>query len=131
MKNLICVGIIAVCLIVAGVMFFGGGSEGGLEDISDDEQVWTICMECNDAQQMGMKQYYTDLSEKSRELANPMATAYLTCGACNKDAVTQAEKCEKCGKVFRKGAIKGDYPDKCPECKHSPTEARYKERTGR
>ena len=130
MKNLICVGIIAVCLVVAGLVFFGGGSDEGLDSISDEDQIWTICMECKNTQQMGKKQYYEDLREKSAELANPMATPYVTCEKCGKDAVTKAIKCEKCGEVFREGAVKGDYPDKCPKCKYSPVETRYKERTG-
>ncbi len=131
MKNVILVGVIVVCLAVAGlVVFKGGGGQGGINSIPDDEQILTLCMACKNVKEMSKKEFYQLRTEKSAELANPMATPYLTCEKCGKDAVIDAMKCEQCGEVFRVGAIPGDYSDKCPKCKFSPTEKRYKERTG-
>ena len=132
MKNVILVGVIIVCLAGAAFIFLRGGG-GGTSQIPEGETILTLCMACKNVQEMDKKEYYDNIREKQVELAkagNPMAKAYLTCEQCGKDAVTEAMKCEQCGKVFRKGAVQGDYADKCPECKYSPTEARYKERTG-
>lgn len=134
MKNVILVGVIVVCLAVAGLVVFRGDSDTGINSIPEDEQVWTLCMACQNAQQMGKRAFLEARNEKSAEMikagASPTAAVYLTCEKCGKDAVTEARKCEKCGEVFRKGAIPGDYSDKCPKCKYSPTEAKFKERTG-
>jgi len=132
MKNAILVGIIVVCLGVAGFVFLKGSGDGG-SGIPEGATILTLCMECKNVQEMDKQEYYDQIRERQVELAeagNPMAKAYLTCEQCGKPAVTEAMKCEKCEEVFRKGAVPGDYADKCPDCGYSPTEARYKERMG-
>ena len=129
MKNLIYLGIILVCLGVAGYVIFSGDSDdSGISSLSNEDQIWVICMECGASYQMGKKDYYEQLAEKSKERMGMPTTIYLTCDKCGKDAVTEAIKCEKCGNVFRKGAIPGDLQDRCPKCKFSKTEAIRKER---
>ena len=129
MKNLIYLGVIVVCVGIAGYVIFAGGSdESGADSLSNKAQIWVICMECGASYQMGQKDYYDQLSEKAKEKTNMLAAVYLTCEKCGKDAVTEAIKCEKCGYVFRKGAIPGDLQDRCPKCKFSKTEAVRKER---
>ena len=129
MKNLIYVGIIAVCLLVAGIIIFSGGSDSsGLDGISDDEQTRVLCLECNASHEIGTKDYYKQLQEKATASANPMAARYLTCEKCGKDAVTKAVKCEKCGHIFRENSVSGDIGDRCPKCKFSKIETVRKER---
>ena len=129
MKNLIYLGIILVCLGVAGFVIFAGGSDdSGISDISNEEQTWVICMDCKASYQMGQKDYYGQLAAKSKERTNMMATVYLTCEKCGKDAVIKAVKCEQCGHVFREGTVPNDNPDRCPKCKFSKIEAVRKER---
>jgi len=128
MKNLIYGGIIALCLIVAVVVVVAtrSGGPGGVESLSDDTQVWVLCTACNASYQMGEKQYYTQLQEKTAQLANPMARALLTCQKCGKDKVVKAIKCGKCGEVFPEGIVPNDFDDRCPKCKFSATEEKRK-----
>ena len=130
MKNLIYAGIIIVCLLVAGIIMFAGrsGGSGGVDSISSDEQIWVICLDCQTSHEMGKQDYYKQLEEKAKENTGVLMALYLTCEKCGKAAVTEAVKCEKCGEVFRKGAVRGDFADRCPKCKFSKTEAIRKER---
>ena len=131
MKNVIYVVVIVICLLVAGFVIFGRGSgDGGISSISDEETIWVLCMQCNDSHEMSKKEYFQQIDEKGKELSNPMAVRYLTCEKCGEDAVIEAIKCEKCGNVFRKGSVPNDFPDRCPKCKFSKTEAVRKERLG-
>ena len=129
MKNLIYVIVIVLCLLVAGIVVFSRGSGGGgIEDISEDEQVWVMCRRCNHSYQMGKKEFYRQLEEKAKESTNMMMAPHLTCEKCGKDSVTEAIECEKCGNIFIKGSVPSDFPDRCPKCKFSKTEAVRKER---
>jgi phage FluMu protein Com len=126
MKNLIYAGVIGVCVLLAVVVFVktrGGGS--GINDLSDSEMTWVKCLKCNQGYEMSLKQYITQVSEKSMANPSPMpVTLPLTCEKCSKDGIVKACKCEKCGEVFREGAVQNDFPDRCPKCKHSATEAK-------
>jgi phage FluMu protein Com len=129
MKNLIYVIVIVLCLLVAAIVVFRGGSDsGGVDSISDDEQVWVMCRRCNASHEMSKKEFYKQLAEKAKESTNAMVAPHLTCEKCGKDAVTEAVKCEKCGNIFVKGSVPGDFPDRCPKCKFSKTEAVREER---
>ncbi len=126
MKNAIYGGIILVCLIVAGIVVFAtrSGGSGGIGSLSNDTQIWVKCRACNASYQMGKKDFYEQLRKKSAEIANPMIQARLTCEKCGKDAIMEAIKCDQCGEVFFKGAVPNDFPDRCPNCKYSATEAK-------
>lgn len=128
MKNLIYGGIIALCLIVAAIVVFATRSSGpgGIDSLSDTAQVWVVCTACNASYQMGEKQYFTQLQERTAQLANPMARALLTCQKCSKDRVVKAVKCDKCGEVFPEGIVPNDFDDRCPKCKFSATEEKRK-----
>ena len=133
MKNVIYGVVIAACIIVALVVFMltrsGGG--GGIDSISDTEKVWVKCRSCNQAYEMGAKQYYEALRDKSTANTTAMMlTPPLTCEKCGKNALFIAEKCPVCGEVFFTGSIPNDYPDRCPKCKHSKTEDSRKARLG-
>ncbi len=133
MKNVIYGVVILICLLVAGyVIFSGGGDSSGVDNIPDDETIWVRCANkaCNATYEMGKKQYYKEMEAKAKD--NPGAMVLLlTCKECGQDKVTEAVKCEKCGEVFIKGASQTEFPDKCPKCKFSKVETRWKERTGR
>lgn len=126
MKNVIYGGIIVVCLIVAGIVIFAGGSDdsGGIDNLSNENQKWVMCRACNASYQMGEKEFYEQLRKKAVEIANPMIQPRLTCQKCGKDAVMEAVKCDKCGEVFFKGTVPNDFPDRCPKCKYSAQEAK-------
>ncbi|HPY52238.1 MAG TPA: hypothetical protein PLO68_20400, partial [Sedimentisphaerales bacterium] len=124
MKNLIYGGIIALCLIVAAVVVFATRSSGpgGIDSLSDDTQVWVLCTACNASYQMGEKEFYTQLTDRTAQLANPMARALLTCQKCGKDRVVKAVKCDKCGEVFHEGIVPNDFDDRFSKYKFAATE---------
>lgn len=131
MKNLIYTVVIALCIIVAVVVFVKtrGSGAGGLDSISDTEQVWVKCRLCKASYEMGKKQFYEELEEKAK--ASPtamMMTPPLTCQKCGKDGIMKAVKCEKCGIVFFENSVPNDFADRCPECKYSKMEAVREER---
>ena len=136
-KKAVMIGIILVCLGVAGAIIWGTGSGGGgsLADISDAEQTWVICLNksCNAEYQMGLKEYYKFVTAN----ANPMGpTPPLTCKECGEPSVYQALKCQNaaCGIVFRMNSVPNDHADRCPKCMQSATEeirnARKREMAG-
>lgn len=133
-KNVIYTIVIAVCLIVAVVVFVktrSGGTSGGLDSISDTEMVWMKCRSCNATFEMPKKQYYKELNEKTVAGAAAMIlTPPLTCQKCQKNSAFLAEKCPNCGEIFFVGSVPNDFPDRCPKCKHSKTEDSRKARLG-
>jgi phage FluMu protein Com len=131
MKNVIYAVVIAVCLLVAVVVFMmtrsGGGA--GLDSIDESEQVWVKCRSCGAAYQMGKKQYYEELNEKAKASTTAMMfTPPLTCQKCTKNSVFLGEMCEHCNEVFFPNSVPNDFPDKCPKCKRSKTEESRKAR---
>ena len=125
-KNTVCIIIIVVCFIAAGVLAYKYIFTSGDSQISADKMTWVKCNNpaCNATYEMSLKKYFKDVEERN---TNPMAmtTTSLTCEKCGKDSVYRAVKCENpdCGHVFIEG-ISGtnDLPDRCPKCKQSATE---------
>jgi len=131
MKNTIYAVVIAVCILVAVLVFVKtrGGGAGGTASIDETEQIWVKCRQCKQSYEMGKKRYYEELEEKARANPTPMMmTPLLTCEKCGKDGIMKAHKCEKCGEVFFENSVPNDFADRCPECKHSETEAIRKAR---
>ena len=130
------IGIIVVCLGVAGAVFFGGGGGSGtIDDISDAEMTWVKCLNksCNAEYETSLKEYFKFVTAN----ANPVGpTPALTCETCGEPSIYKAEKCQNaaCGIVFRSGSVPNDHADRCPTCKQSATEeirnARKKEMAG-
>jgi hypothetical protein len=131
-KKPIMIGVIVVCLVVAGLITFarrGGGSD--IDGISDDKMTWVKCSNpsCNAEYEMSEKAFF----KAQQERFNPMARGAtpLTCEKCSKDSLFQAVKCvnPSCGTVFiRSIAGANDYFDRCPKCKQSETEEIRKKR---
>ena len=125
-KKPIMIGVIVVCLVVAGLITFarrGGGSD--IDGISDDKMTWVKCSNpsCNAEYEMSEKAFF----KAQQERFNPMARGAtpLTCEKCSKDSLFQAFKCANpsCGNVFIRGVSgQNDFPDRCPKCKQSETE---------
>ncbi|MFC1604309.1 hypothetical protein ACFL5F_04700 [Planctomycetota bacterium] len=132
-KKPIMIGVIVVCLVIAGLVTFArrGGGGGGIDGIPDDKMTWVKCNNpsCKAEYEMSEKQYHKDLQERF----NPMArsTPALACEKCGKDSAYQAFKCPNpsCGTVFIRGiAGQNDFNDRCPKCKQSETEEIRKKR---
>ena len=129
-KKPIMIGVIVVCLIVAGLITFArrGGGDGGLDSIPDDKMTWVKCNNpsCKAEYEMSEKQYFKGLEERF----NPMARTApaLTCEKCSKDSLFRALKCPYCGVVFFRDSVPNDLFDRCPKCKKSETEEIRKKR---
>jgi hypothetical protein len=133
-KKPVMIGVIVVCLGVAGLVFkMSSGDDGGIGSISDDEMRWVKCRnpECSAEYEVGLKTYFKDLAENMNP--NPMATSAtaLTCKECDKRSLYAAKKCANtaCGIVFNEG-ISGpdDHADRCPDCGQSEIEEVRKRR---
>jgi len=128
-KKPIMIGIIVVCLVAAGIIFWlqRPGSSGGIEDIKRGELIWVKCSnpDCGAEYQVDKRDYYEFLQEN----ANPMVmtTPPMECKECGEESVYRAEKCENCGAIFFRGSVPNDFADRCPECGHSKTERLRKE----
>jgi hypothetical protein len=131
-KKPIMIGVIVVCLIIAGLITFArrGGGSGGLDDIPDDKMTWVKCnnSSCNAEYEMSEKQYFKAMEERF----NPMSRTAppLTCEKCSKDSLFRACKCVNptCGEVFFRDSVPNDLFDRCPKCKQSETEEIRKQR---
>jgi hypothetical protein len=131
------IAVIVVCLVAAGAVFWGTKSGGGgsIDDISESEMTWVICMNksCNATYEMSLKEYYKFVTANATPMGPPPA---LTCKECGEPSVYKAEKCQNaaCGIVFRSGSVPNDFEDRCPKCGQSATEeireARKREMAG-
>ncbi|MHC4323934.1 MAG: hypothetical protein ACYSUX_06650 [Planctomycetota bacterium] len=125
-KKPIMIGVIIVCLVIAGLVTFArrGGSGSGIEGIPDDEMTWVKCgnKSCNAEYEMGKKQYLKAMQERF----NPMARTAppLTCETCGKESIFQAMKCANpaCGAIFFRDSVPNDHFDRCTKCGQSETE---------
>ncbi len=132
-KKPVMIGIIVVCLAVAGlVTFMRGGGPAGIEGLSDADKEWVKCNNpaCKAEYEMGKKTYYRELQENINPNPNAPAPA-LTCNKCNKRSVYGAIKCANpdCGIVFIEGISGQEYSgDRCPDCGKSEIEESRKRR---
>jgi len=131
-KKPIMIGVIVVCLAVAGIITYSRRSGGGdtIDSISDAEMIWAKCNNpaCKAEYQTSKKGYFKYVEEH----ANPMAQTAppMICEKCGEPSVFRAEKCMNpdCGIVFLRGTVPNDFADRCPECKRSETEEIRKRR---
>lgn len=117
-KKPIMLGIILVCLGLAIFLTVrrAGSSGGGLKSVKAGRMMWVKCSnpDCNSEYQMDEKDFY--------EAKNQNRGAPLVCKDCEEESIYRAEKCNGCGMVFFRGAVRGELADKCPECGYSQME---------
>jgi len=127
-KKPIMIGVIVVCLAVAGIITYSrySGGGGGIESISEKEMIWVKCRNpsCVAEYQMSKKAYHKYIKEHPNP--NPMMPIAppLICEKCGEPSIFEAIKCANpdCGIVFFKGSVPADHADRCPKCKQSATE---------
>lgn len=131
-KKMIMIGIIVACIVAAiiiTVATHSGGTEGGIDTLRHGEAMfWMKCRnpKCESTWQMDMKDYF-DYIEKHRV---GMTVPGVVCTKCGEDKGYRAEKCEKCGFIFERGAVANDLPDRCPKCNYSASEELRKKARG-
>lgn len=124
------IGVIVVCLIVAGLVTFArrGGGGTGIDSIPDEKMTWVKCNNpsCKAEYEMSEKEFFKEMEGRF----NPMArtTPALTCKECGKDSLFRAVKCPYCGTVFFRDSVPNDLFDRCPKCGKSATEESRKQR---
>jgi hypothetical protein len=129
-KKPIMIGVIVVCLIVAGLVTFArrGGSGTGIDSIPDEKMTWVKCNNpsCKAEYEMSEKEFFKEMEGRF----NPMArtTPALTCKECGKDSLFRAVKCPYCDTVFFRDSVPNDLFDRCPKCGKSATEESRKQR---
>jgi len=92
--------------------------------VDDSDAMWAKCKNenCGAAYQISMKYYFRYLKKHQDPMS--MKPPNLVCKKCGKESIYRAEKCGKCGLVFKRGAVPHDFADRCPTCKYSKTEDR-------
>ena len=131
-KKPIMIGVIVVCLVVAGLITFArrGGSGGGIESIPESEMTWVKCSnpDCNAEYEMSKKEFFKAQQERFNLMSRTPPP--IPCKKCGKDSLYKAEKCvnPSCGVVFISGSVPNDFDDRCPKCKQSATEESRKRR---
>jgi hypothetical protein len=129
-KKPIMIGVIVVCLVVAGLITFArrGGGGSGLDAIPEGKMTWVKCNNpsCKAEYQMSEREYFRIQQER----LNPMARTAppIPCEKCGKDSLFRAIKCPYCGVVFFRDSVPNDLFDRCPECGKSETEEIRKQR---
>ena len=131
MKNTVYAVVIVICIVGAVVVFISRrGGNKGMNQLSDTEMTWVKCMKCNQSYEMGLKQFYKESQEKLQTRSGQPIALPLTCQKCGQDGIRKAFKCAKCGEVSFENSVPNDFPDRCPKCKNSATEASRKARLG-
>jgi len=111
-KKPIMIGIIVVCLVVAGGITYFRLS-GDTNEIPKGEMMWVKCANpnCEAEYEMEKRAYYDSAATTS--------TGIPKCEKCGENSLFAAIKCEKCGKVFIPGTVVGEVRDRCPYCGYS------------
>ncbi len=121
-KKKVMVGVVALCIVSAVVLFLVTRSGGGGSIKSAEGTVLMKCRnpECEAEYQMDKEEYYIFIQKN----IDPMGTEMppMACEQCGEKSTYLAMECPNCSTVFEKGAIPDDFPDRCPACGHSDTE---------
>jgi len=124
-KKQLLIGVIIVCLAVAGIITYATRSGTGNGDFSEfkGQQVWLKCANesCGATFDIDKAEYYKKLDEYMAE--NPMTSIApaFECPQCGQQSAYEAVKC-KCGNIFFPQQKGSDFADRCPKCKYSQIE---------
>lgn len=122
-KRPILLGVIVVCLVLAGVITFMTRSEKtGIPESFAKQMTWVKCRnpDCEAEYQVNKKDYFDYIVK--HKVPGSRTIPPLICKKCGEPGVYRAVKCEKCGLVFEIGTIPRDFEDRCPKCGYSKTE---------
>lgn len=132
MKKPVLLGVIVVCLVLAGVITFKVRSgKTGIPEHFEKEMIWVKCRnpDCEATYQTTKKDYYEYI--EAHVDPRMMEPPPLVCEKCKEESGYRAVKCEKCELVFEIGSVPADFEDRCPECKYSTIEKKRKEAAAR
>ena len=124
LKQKLGIGFAIVAISVAIVVGYSSlkPEAAGPTSIKKGLKAWVKCgnPDCGNEYQMEKREYW----EKVVAVRGPLSTeeVFLECPKCSQKTVFLAEKCPKCGLVFKPNPGIDDYPDRCPGCKYSEME---------
>jgi len=127
-KKPIMIGIIVVCVAVAGFIFYRTRPHAPrIPEEFKNEMIWVKCAnpDCGECYQVNKYDFYKENEDYCIEHNTQIAPPPV-CRKCGKRSIYEAVKCPKCGEVFIKGWKRGDYEDRCPKCGYSQIEVNRK-----
>jgi predicted RNA-binding Zn-ribbon protein involved in translation (DUF1610 family) len=121
-KKTVMVGVVVLCLVgavMAYLMFKPESLDDRLEPFSG-EMMWVKCVNenCGAEYQVDKADYFKFVEQNAVGTTTPA----MKCKECGEESIYRAVKCEKCGHVFLRGLVRGDFADRCPKCSHSTIE---------
>lgn len=126
-KDLAKIGLIAACVMIAGVVTWrsvsGGGGPTGIESIDAGQTVLTRCAnpDCQFQSEMNKRVYSDETLKLLRQHPN-LSHPPLECSKCGKRRVFRVDLCLKCDHVFKHGGTPNKPADYCPECHYSQSD---------
>jgi ribosomal protein L40E len=117
--------------VIITVAAHSGDSVGGIDSIAQSTMVWIKCRDpkCENTWQMDRRNYF-DYIEKNRV---GRTVPSLVCPKCKKETGYRAEKCKKCGFIFKKEGSDIEevlFENRCPKCGYSAIEEMRKKARG-
>lgn len=125
-RKKIMLGLVIVCFAISGAILLASmmKSTKSKLDVFADQEIWVKCVNpsCGAEYEVNKKWYFSEMEKKGNPML--MESEGVLCEKCTKLTAFQAVKCPKCENVFIRGAIgPRDFPDRCPKCKFSQSEA--------
>ena len=125
-KDLTKIGLIAACVVIAGVIAwrsFSGDGPTGIESVDAGETVLTRCAnpDCQFQSEMGKRVYFQAVLELQRQKPQ-FSHPPLVCPECDENSIFRVVLCPKCDHVFKHGGMRNEPADRCPECRYSQSQ---------
>ncbi len=130
LKIALFVSLALTVLLVAGFVIESLSSMGGSE-IAEAAQaggIWMLCEnpDCEAAYEVTEEEFLELMRSKGRPGLRMISQLAFRCKKCGQETAYRGMKCPKCGALFIKEDVMGDYADRCPECGYSAIEEMLK-----
>lgn len=129
LKIALLVSVAVTVLLVAGFVIETLSSSGGGSEIRDAARaggIWMLCdnPDCEAAYEVTPEEFAELMKSKGPITLGPGVMSRLTflCKECAQETAYRGMECPKCGVLFVKEPVVGDYADRCPECGYSAIE---------
>jgi predicted Zn-ribbon and HTH transcriptional regulator len=118
-------------ILAAGFVIesFSGPGSSEIREAVQSSGIWMLCEnpDCEAAYEITVEEFANLVRAKGVMLGpNVMSQLAFTCKVCGQETAYRGMKCPKCGTLFIKEEVPGDYADRCPECGYSAIEEAIK-----
>ena len=123
-KQKVLIGVIAGCLVLAGIITFATNRGGGGRGRGSTGPLTMLCIndQCNADFELSIDELKEQMEGFNDYL---MDNPIYVCPECNERSAYRAFICSQCDTMFVP-IENDDYRDRCPECKYSEAEERRK-----